>query len=512
MSMKIKYELKYKNRSLVTSILSLIGLLFLFVMLSLTFCFEFVVNVFECIENTLLSVLPKPHFCWRFVQQIRNIEGLQAVIGVLGIASGATSVLLSVKEKKIKGVLMSDILKFYFPFYLWFIIYNCIFVILGQYFCIVKLPYSAVLCFFGAFTCAIYIFVLCFFLVISENKLHWLVMLYINKKITVFIISRKNQDSGDVDDCRVNFIGNAGEYLSNQLKCFNAPFCVRSKQLDSQVEALLSLTCEKNTFIQKGFLDDFPEIFNAQKEVDISFFKTNPNLLYDAVYFRLPCIKESYDFFCKQIEMFYNIFNSILHPMLGSGYEVESICRMFYIYTIKDHYKGYKNITAFACGLILYLYRYYSNAELPRSTSKISHISNCIYEMERKFFEAKKHTEGTLAKNIDRLLYVCKEMLVELLVMATVEQYYGTESKIYNDLYDVINRMCMSENTSRTITNLVEEDFVRYLCYADIILSQVPSNVVMADRRTIIQKIYLKNYVISKISNQYQSREFVRRV
>ena len=438
--------------------------------------------------------------CLLFIYAI-DLDGLQVVIGALGIAGGILSAITAVKLRRVNGILLDEVLNCYFPLYWVMFAFNCVFVALGQYCCIAGQALSSFICFIGAFLCLMYIIVVGAATAFSEKAANLLTSWYTKKLAKILSPARKCKCAYVLrkrKELRSKIIGSIGEHVASQLEKTTASFHI-SQGIEQQVRAILKICGDSNSS------DDYSLI----KDFTYSFSKGNIPLLpcefENAVYYELPFTEAARNSFCEQMGLAYEMWKSILSPLHETGRAAQAACRILFIYVKQNKRRSFGHISAICCGLVVYLYRYFCSDKESTDCGTLSRCAEFVYEMER-IIDSELQQVAAAQQDADTLLRFCGEMMTLLLTMVNTEQYFSTtvNNKSVDLILELLRRLHYRKDGIGISVNLVEEHITRYLCYTTLIFNRLPS--VAARAQTIRQKRKIKAYVVAMMSLQLRRK------
>lgn len=126
-----------------------------------------------------------------------NTEGLRYVITAIGIACFFLTYINASRTKRVKGILMDDVISTIYPYYGWFFFLHGCFVALGIYSCSVGSKSAGLLCMCGILLCLLYLLLMAVYTTFSRRAGECLVRKYIKfnlkKLIKAYGILRKTE-------------------------------------------------------------------------------------------------------------------------------------------------------------------------------------------------------------------------------------------------------------------------------------------------------------------------------
>lgn len=120
----------------------------------------------------LLSCVPLP-------DRLRYPDGIKELIKVLGLVGCALSYINSAKASRVKGILLSDVISYFYHFYGIAFLFHGTFALLGLYSCEIGILSSSWQCLLGILCCTAYSLYMAYKVVFSPKQQHRCIMKYV---------------------------------------------------------------------------------------------------------------------------------------------------------------------------------------------------------------------------------------------------------------------------------------------------------------------------------------------
>jgi len=310
----------------------------------------------------------KVAFLWRFLDAITQTAGIRAVITSIGAVCFALTYVNTAREKRIKGILIDQVIGKFYPNYGWVFAAHFLCAVLGQYACAVEARTTAVLCLAGMLLSLAYAVEMALSVVFSRERAERLVSQYIE-------VSSANTPENRVQQPQL--IHQVGQYVGR--KFLENALSDNSAGLDGT-----SADASSNATLQPERSDSKEARLHAKKsgvagdtiigqllglcgmtfcgkdlpdgsllaQFDSLFGKNDENTSLKAAYilYALPCYKESWQTFQNNVLIFSQMWQSLLAEMKDTHQQAELAYRVLCEAALK------KLTAPTCCGLILYLH------------------------------------------------------------------------------------------------------------------------------------------------------------
>lgn len=403
--------------------------------------------------------------CWFFCPSCINGEwikidpnGIKIVNTAVGAVSFALGYINTAKEKRVRGVLLEQVIHEKYPYYGYIFVLNGAFVILGQYVCTVDARVSVLFCLIGLIASLCYILEMSFSIVFLKKRREKLVSEYIEY---VKQGRLENQDSE-------NLILHVAHYVAERFLERDLPVNLlrekqgsrrRNSEIDpdsKMIQNLLDL-CKANdtsrTSTNGDFLEQFGRLFFEKGSSDEE--KGNPM----GILYSLPVYQERLKTLCDEIRRFGHMWQNLFSNIQDTYLQTELA------YLILDQADGQVTVPL-CCGLVycLHMMRIPSIDVSPDQIDWIK-VVRFLAHIDRI---AEK--EGNMVSD-DRtgIQIQCRDMISAFFCLSLFEQAVSKEELFSLDFIDSVRDEMARYFETGLRSFWSNEIILKYLCYAQLL-------------------------------------------
>lgn len=435
-------------------------------------------------------------------------EGMKSVIGAMGLVGLALSYVNTARTHKVKGLLLNDVIRYYYPCYGWVFISYGIFALLGRYCWSVGARTAGVCCLMGLLIGLFYQVRMAWKVSFSDEQSEKLATNYIKDM---------------VDDCKTRAlearpsreIHSVARYISRRFIDENRRFADvagatlsgrNSEEPDQDIQSLLKFLDEpKNTDAantrqeadRRGVVGDFNRIFYLSSKAGkakkaFSLRKKTASVLYG-----LPSFRDSVKRFGTQVRMTADTWRSVLSEAEDLFWQVHIVCQILSV-SVKQVPSV---VTPLCCGLILCLHEtYIRNADISGSR-QWNYCAEFLSQMTQLIENSRLREEDRETVSVLRIM--CRDMVAVFLCLSYLDQA-STFKKVPDRPFRIILFEMQGAQTDSDAATRWDDQVIRiYLCYAYLIQSLLPmaspDNLSYADRERI------NTLIVDAIGNWFNS-------
>lgn len=394
------------------------------------------------------------------IDALVTADAMKNVIGTAGFIGFALTYINSVRRIRIRGILMEEVIHYFYPYYGMIFVIHSMFVLLGQYGCTVKNRTVGAICIIGIIVCLVYETIIAYNIALSGRRAEQRVGKYI--KIMAEQFSKEK-----ISNKPTKLIYQIGKYISGCVIENNSHFTDTSstnligresqEKLDDCVELLNMVDLEKYKGLKGGeFVKNFKAIF-ANDE--------NEEIREDYILYELPAFSDSITVFRQYIRLQADLWKSMLSEVQEESSGIRITC---YVLFTAAKYKE-QLLIPLSCGLILYLHETHIPATDVAKDQGWSKCAKFLYEMiqliEIETTNGLEKDEETLMK----LKMICRDITVTFVCLLYLDQV-GIDRKINTQPLVNTLRLFQYEYRSTKADLFWTDSAIRkYLCFAYII-------------------------------------------
>lgn len=378
---------------------------------------------------------------WGFVDAVTQTAGIKAVITATGAVCFALTYVNTARERRVKGILMEQVIREFYPWYGWIFSAHFLCAILGQYGCAVEARATAVLCLLGMFLSVAYALEMALSVVFSRERREDLVSCYIER-------AAKGALKNGPDQARI--LHQVGQYVGERFQEGTLPEDGIKTEEAGIVGLLLDLGGRgycSSTLPEGDLLDQFALLFRTTEGDK----PPRPEyLLYD-----LPCCQKPWTAFQNHVLTFSRMWYSVLDGLQDGFRRAELACRI-----LREAER--KRLTApVCCGLIVYLHEANSldTAGFPALEDQI---------LCARFLGRLSHVQGSQEPgeqaSAERSDW-CRDLLVVYFCLLLLEGANFCEKLIDNALYNIVRDLLGQCDGKGSGIFWNQEVLKIYLCY-----------------------------------------------
>ncbi len=436
------------------------------------------------------------------IDPIFKHETREECFAILGLAGSVIPAVYEAGSNRMRGILISDMTKYFFPAYGFVLLMNLLLSITGRF---VEGIDSWVYLLFPIFLTTIYSVTLILATGLSARISSLFVRLYILERSRILHHIQKTQKLSDKNKLAA-FLADLSSHIAAQLATANTPHCNTSLSLMRDIWQVVNLIIPLST--QQESEEERPE--HAERilnEFDLIFSVpelTDANLA-NSVYYEMPASESVRKSFAFQIELSSEFWKLALSSMSSQNDRARAACRVFDSMN-KIPKKHFGSLTVMTCGMILHLYKESRSAESNSNNPSIDYCVGFAQEMWNTF-----RSDASFLNN-DEALYIKKvslyaEILFIIFSISIIEQYLQSDSTTENTAKQALDEFWGSAYVHIGRELLKKEHFKKYLALSLCMIRQLPSH---ANRPIFIaQKTGLQNYAFyqqSRIGVNYYGR------
>lgn len=409
------------------------------------------------------------------LDQMMILDGLDAIISTIGIVSFLLTYINAARERKIKGILMEDVINTFYPGYKLILMLNGAVACLGRFACKMNIGLCAIMCFAAMLCCLTYMLFMANDVAFSEKRARQLTSKYIR------MISQNLMNKEPTSICSLNvasFICSVGNYLA--LYYNGNEFSVSFSRHEDDIESLLPLMkCDTNGKLQKlsGIEHTTLLTFEQGKVSELQNNKEVDNLCECCFVYRIPNTEELRS--CVENEVLFacDMWRSILDKIENEQVKVQAICQIICIENNLD-----RNLSGILeCGLLRYIHDTNIPAVTPADANGWRKSLHFLYSIYCAVKQATSDRSEFNLKNYqvdkDLLCRQCVDMIMTQICLVKLEQSF-LEEKISEEAekdYNTILYSILIEETRKEGKREIDDSLIKlYIYRAFLILRMRP--------------------------------------
>jgi len=289
----------------------------------------------------------------KLLDQVTMLKGLAVVISTIGMVSFALTYINAARMRKVKGILMEDVINAFFPRYKWILVINGCLACLGRFACEVGAGACALLCFLGMSICICYMLHMANKIVFSE-KCVWSTTSNYIKLVSNHYLRKEFNESAEAKF--LDFISSIGAYIA---QCYNQKeFSVSYVSCEEDVKSILPLIRHDNNpnnYRRPNIeLDALYTFENGctdflQEQAEVGAYCHNCSVL------RVPCTEWLRRSTENEMRISCSFWRSILTGIPDEQARVQAVCHIL----CTEHEINTILSGTLGCGLIMYLHYTY---------------------------------------------------------------------------------------------------------------------------------------------------------
>lgn len=436
-------------------------------------------------------------------------ELLTIVIPALGLAGTVVPAVYNAGNRKVKGILIQDMTRYFFPCYGIIMLENLALTLVGQACCAVGQTEPLKYFFIGSVLSVVYASALVLGTGLSEKLTEFYVKGYISDKIDELAVVKQSecsskQNSEQVEQFitkRSKFLAALSRHIAEKAADTESPFFITDEALVEEIRQIIKVITyqrrDENRELETsyGFTDSFDAIF---RYADI---EKDSNAICESIYYRLPASKCVRNDFSEQIGYAYEFWQNVLNPFPNIGQEAKTACRILYAMNFQKG-KLNENYVVIGCGLIVYLYKKYHSSSNDHQVREVEQCAMFIDQMTYVFrSEFQYSSEDTIS--LHDTLKLCTDLIFTVWVIALIEEYSAHSSHDSPQLYEAVDRLILGESGYFAVSAHTWDYVSKYVSLSWNLIKQLPT---IANKAwTMEQKRKLLAYVKQQL-NFYQDR------
>lgn len=432
-------------------------------------------------------------------------EAMKIVFPTLGLAGSIVPAVYGSRRQKVKGILIHNMTKYFFPFYGLFMTFNLIISMAGQICTVMNITQTLKYLLSGSILSVLYAFVLVLGTGLNERITKFYIKGYINDHISKLQVSAKHVQQSKYrwvrrhyQKCRnkrAKFLAALTSHIAKQTSDAKTPYCITDKSLKREIRQVFKLisyqTVKQNKALKNrcGFIESFEIIFQYATE------SVETNSCCNCVYFELPASELARSNFADQVESACEFLQIALESANNIEKEAKAVCRIIHALVFEND-RLQENYVIICCGLVACLYKKYHSIV---DNSGLHEIERCALFVDQ-MVDIFRGEAGFLDKPVEGLrdaLHLCADMLYTIWVIAEVEAYSAPNIYELYQVNEAVDRLIFGEHGYVGRSILSRLNTTKYLCLAWCLIMQIPS--VARKAVTVEQKRELMNYILEKI-------------
>lgn len=408
-------------------------------------------------------------------------EAMAILFSALGLAGSVVPAVYNAGSRKIKGILVQDMTRYFFPHYGWLLVGNLIITLCGQICCAMDNTAGLLYFLIGALFSVAYATILILGTGLNQSTTEFFIKRYISDKIHTLKVTRSEnshqasyiQDKNDIQTERFDFLKALATHISEQTAEIETHFYMTRKTLLDEIRQVGKIityqTAEYNQDLSShpGFIDGFDLIFKFTDEPVDSI------AICDNVYYELPASKEVRHEFSEQVEYAYEFWQIVLGNFDNIGKEAKTACRILYAMAFHNG-KLCDNYLIIGSGLVLYLYKKYHHQNTDLASREVDKCAAFIDQMTCIFRGESWLSSNPKVKTND-ILKLCGDLLYTVWIIALVEECASLEHNSAPHLNEAIDRLILGEDGYIAILSHTQDYTAKYLSLVWCLLKQLPS-------------------------------------
>lgn len=434
-------------------------------------------------------------------------ELLAISIPTLGLAGTVIPAVYNAGTKKVKGILLQDMTRYFFPCYGIIMLENLALTLMGQACCAIGQTESLKWFLSGSVLSVVYAALLVLGTGLSDRLTRFYVKEYISDKISELAVVQQKKSSGRINPEQMKqFMTEHSEFLAALSKHIAEKTADTESPFFSNDNALVEEICQISKVItyqrkdenpeletRYGFTDSFDTIFHYAN------FEEDSSAISESIYYSLPASDGVRKDFSEQVNYAYEFWQNVLNPFQNIGQEVKAACRILYAMNFEDG-KLNDNYVIVGCGLIVYLYKkYYSSS----NEHQIREVEQCAIFIDQMTYVFRNEYCYALKDSLSLhdTLKLCTDLLFTVWVTALIEEYSAHSSHDAIHLYESIDRLILGESGYLAVSAHTWDYVSKYVSLSWILIEQLPT---IANKAwTMEQKRKMLAYVQQQL-NFYQ--------
>lgn len=451
--------------------------LFVYALINFVFGFHFLDL------SQILSYFPYP-------DRIVDTDAIQAVITALGTVCFALSYIDSTKARRVNGILLENIISYFFPNYRKvFVLHGC-FAILGLYSAAditPKAPRTAAICLIGMLVCLVYALNMANAVCFSRNSRNKLVEKYIK-----YLLRDANPKIS------IPAAYQLGQYIGEQYRTHNInlgePICLRKHWHKREESIIFSMTRllmladvpedvtsksrdSASTEIPSGDDMAFDSVYN----IFLTVFSSETGLEPEYILFLLPAYKDHCENFQHGIQHYSILWANLLSQLKDEEQCAAFVCELLY---------SSPEVVYPCCGLVRYLHStYIQHSEGERGWRKcayfIARTANVVSNLE--LFSIAKEAQKKKKKVVR---CCCRDITILFLCLAFLEEANSPITGVGESFRALFHSELNNNNSIDFLFHWDERLLCEYLSFAYIIfLSLASPGVILPSRIDLNRQI-----------------------
>lgn len=380
-----------------------------------------------------------PSFIRCAINRVSDTDGMKAVISALGAVCFALTYINTVQTRRVKGVLLEDVVRFYYPYYGYiFILHGC-FAALGQYSCTVKIRVSGIFCLVGMLVCLVYAVQMAYGICFSPRRCNRLVSQYIQIRAE----SSSDQSSSQLVYQVAQYAAQRFEELGGNME---------NDDILRWLAALVPVDSDFRAIQSNMFPDTFEYLFKSENNSSGPVYSKY-------IFFSLPGYAERGRIFQMSVQQFSVMWDCLLSSVDSERQQTALACQMLR--------QAACEMTVLGCGLVRYLY-----------TSRIERL-----DRDRKKWDACAMFLSSIVKQAEpledrngtrrKILSCCMDMSVIFLCLTLAGQTGAQEYVIDSDFPTLTLDLLRKCGHWGYRAPSLDDSLDQYLCCAYMILQSL---------------------------------------
>lgn len=441
-------------------------------------------------------------FCLRWILDLGQVldplfddEMRKSCFVVFGLAGSVIPPVYKLEAIRKKGILIGEMIDYYFPHYKIVMLINFILSFCGQR---INAKDMWVYLFAAILVTVVYAIVLVMAIGLNKWYSDRLIMRFTSNRIKV--LQPDAFCSSMVDDKKIErarFLAGMCSYISAELVKVTTPHCITPIHLEEYIRQIIPLIIPQEIRLNLteprdfGFLEEYSSFFRGLGRES----ETMEDIC-DAVFYEIPAYNDALQAFDLQVDLAEEFWRLILNPMPNLAAQVQGTCRVFHsvVSFSGEHQEGYLIL---GCGLITYLYRVGHERSEFTNTTATDYCARFVDEMRNTFLADKPFTKGDdgWERSVEQL---CKDHMMLIWCIAETEIYRVASLQSKHEA-DRILKSYLNDAGCEIVWRMMHSIHIRlYLSLALCLIRQLPST---ANRSMApAQKKRLCSYVLNQIN------------
>ncbi len=432
--------------------------------------------------------------CVAILYRLTEPDAMKSVVGAMGLVGLALSYINAARTHRVKGLLMNDVIRYYYPYYGCVFISYGVFALLGRYCWGVGARTSGVICLLGLFFGLLYQIIMAWKVFFSDAQSEKLATNYI--KAMVYYYKEESTDVPPMQEIR-----SVARYISRRFVEENRRFVNASdsnnngksvEKADQDIMLLIEFLDEKRDVVAEnesrethrcGVVGDFNHLFYLNSDSEKSGEAISLHDKIAALLYGLPSFQSATKRFSLQVRMIADTWQSILTEAREPNLQIHIACEILRVSAEKLP----SVLTPLCCGLILCLHELYIRSADISDGRQWNYCADFMHQMTLLIGKTPLWEKDN--KIISVLRIMARDMVAIFLCLNYLDQA-STNKKVPDRPFRIILIEMQGAQKGSDVATRWDNQVIRiYLCYAYLIQSLLPmaspENLSYADRDRI---------------------------